>query len=61
MYIDKIGTIKADNADNALYLGTALHTGLEKDVEEVINEYYMNYPIITDEHINVYTQEDMKQ
>lgn len=51
-YIDKIGTIKADNADNALYLGTALHTGLEKDVEAAINEYYMQYPVITDEHIN---------
>lgn len=51
-YIDKIGTIKADNADNALYLGTALHTGLEKDVQTAIHEYYMQYPVITDEHIN---------
>lgn len=51
-YLDKIETIKADNADNALYLGTALHTGLEKDVETAINEYYMQYPVITDEHIN---------
>lgn len=51
-YLDKIETIKADNADNALYLGTALHTGLEKDVEAAINEYYMQYLVITDEHIN---------
>lgn len=51
-YIDKIGTIKADNADNALYLGTALHTGLEKDVQTAIHEYYMQYPVITDDHIN---------
>lgn len=51
-YKDKIQTIKADNADNALFLGTALHTGLEKNVEVAINEYYMQYPVITDEHVN---------
>lgn len=51
-YMEHLETIKADNADNALYLGTALHTGLEKDVEAAINEYYMQYPVITDEHIN---------
>ena len=32
-YCDRIQTIKADNADNALFLGTALHTGIEKGVE----------------------------
>lgn len=51
-YIDKLRTIKGDNADNALYLGTALHTGLEKDVDAAIKEYYMQYPIITDNHVN---------
>lgn len=51
-YIIKFDVIKADNYDNALYLGTALHTGLEKDVETAIKEYYMQFPIITDNHIN---------
>ncbi len=51
-YIDDLRTIKADNADNALFLGTALHTGLEKGVEAAIKEYYMQFPIITDAHIN---------
>lgn len=51
-YIDKISTIKADNADNALFLGTAMHTGLEKNVEAAIKEYYMQYPVITDSHVN---------
>lgn len=41
-----------DKPDNALYLGTALHTGLETDVENAIRTYYDNYPIIGDEHIN---------
>ena len=40
------------NADNALFLGTAIHTGIEKGVEEAIKEYYMSYPIIDDLHIN---------
>ena len=51
-YIDKILTLKPDNADNALFLGTALHTGLEKGVDAAINEYFMQYPVITDNHIN---------
>ena len=51
-YIDGIRTIKADEPDNALFLGTALHTGLEKGVDAAINEYFMQYPVITDAHIN---------
>lgn len=50
-YNQGIKTIPQDNADNALFLGTALHTGLEKDVEAAIHEYFMNYPIINDNHI----------
>lgn len=51
-YLDGLTTIPDDAADNALYLGTALHTGLEVGVEEAIQQYYSNYPIITDDHIN---------
>ena len=51
-YSDGIRTIKPDEADNALFLGTALHTGLEKGVDAAIKEYFMQYPVITDEHIN---------
>ena len=51
-YIDELKTIPDDKPDNALYLGTALHTGLEIGVEEAIQQYYSNYPIITDEHIH---------
>lgn len=51
-YIDKIETLKLDNADNALYLGTALHTGIEKDVDTAIKEYYNNFSILTNEQIN---------
>lgn len=51
-YLDGLKTIPDDKPDNALYLGTALHTGLEVGVEAAIQQYYSNYPIITDEHIN---------
>ncbi len=51
-YLDKIKVVKADNPDNALFLGTALHTGLEKDVTAAIEQYYSEYPIITEAHIN---------
>lgn len=51
-YNQGIKTIPPDNADNALFLGTALHTGLEKGVEAAVHEYFMSYPVITDAHIN---------
>ena len=51
-YCDRIQTIKSDEPDNALFLGTALHTGIEKGVEAAVNEYFMQYPVITDAHIN---------
>jgi len=51
-YVDQLETLPNDDADNALILGTALHTGLEKNVEEAIKQYYMSYPVITDLHVN---------
>jgi phage nucleotide-binding protein len=51
-YLEKLKTLPDDKPDNALYLGTALHTGLEIGVDEAIQQYYSNYPIITDDHIN---------
>jgi phage nucleotide-binding protein len=51
-YRDKILTLPPDNADHPLIIGTALHTGLEKGVTKAIDEYFMSYPIITDDHIN---------
>lgn len=51
-YVDRIKTIPADNADNALYLGTAIHTGIEKGVEAGVKAYYDCFPVIDDLHIN---------
>lgn len=45
-------TLPPDNADHPLIVGQALHTGLEKGVDAGIREYFMSYPIITDNHIN---------
>lgn len=44
--------LPTDDPANALVLGLALHTGLEKGVQPAIDEYYAAYPIITDLHIN---------
>ena len=51
-YLEGIKTLPPDEANNALLLGTCLHTGIEKDVRTAIHEYFMSYPVITDEHIN---------
>lgn len=51
-YIDKLDTLDNYEASDPLKVGTALHTGIEKDVPTAIKEYYMSYPVITDNHIN---------
>ena len=51
-YLDGIETNSPIESNNALVLGTALHTGIEKSVEEAIHQYFMAYPIIDDSHIN---------
>lgn len=50
-YLDSLETLPDDAPDNALYLGTALHTGIQVGVDEAIKEYYSNYPIISDDII----------
>lgn len=51
-YIDQIKVIPSTEPDNALFLGTAMHTGIEKDAETAVKEYFFSYPIIDDKHIN---------
>lgn len=50
-YIDELETLPTDDPANALIIGHALHTGIEKTVEAAIEEYYAAYPIITDRHV----------
>ena len=51
-YIDKLKTLPDQSADNALYLGTAIHESFETgEVEEAIKSYRSNYYIITDANI----------
>ena len=35
-----------------MIVGQAVHTGIEKSLADAVNEYYLSYPIITNEHIN---------
>lgn len=51
-YLQRITTVPAIEPDNPLILGQAVHTGIEKSLEEAIREYCFSFPIITDEHIN---------
>lgn len=48
----KLKTIPNQDAANPLYIGTALHKGLETDVETAISEYFQNYYVITDLQVN---------
>lgn len=51
-YINGYRTIPDQAPDNALYLGTALHLGLEKGVEAAIDSYKSHYYMLTTEHYN---------
>lgn len=51
-YIEGIKPYPNYDPQNALILGTALHTGVETgDIKKAIQEYYDFYPIITDTHV----------
>lgn len=50
-YHDKLETIFNCDPQSPLVLGHALHTGIEKDVDAAIKEYYAAYPVIKDQHI----------
>lgn len=51
-YIDEVKALpKTDDPANALILGHALHTGIEKTVEAAVEEYYSAFPVINDRHV----------
>lgn len=50
-YIENLQTIFNCDPQNALVLGHALHTGIEKDVQSAIKEYYSCYPVVKDSHV----------
>lgn len=50
-YVDGLKTYFNGDPANPLIVGTALHTGIEKDVKTAIAEYYSNYPVITDQNV----------
>lgn len=48
----KLKTLPDQAADNALYLGTAAHTGIQESTTAMVENYYSNYYIIDDKHVN---------
>ena len=51
-YVEGFDTIPNTEPDNALILGTALHTGIEEGVEQALDFYTSSFPILTDDHIH---------
>ena len=51
-YLEDLETLKQDEPNNALFLGGAIHKGIELNIMEVEKEYFSNYSIINDLHIN---------
>lgn len=50
-YKRKLQTLPKGDPADPLILGHALHTGIEKDVQAAIDEYYNAYPVIDDRHV----------
>ena len=50
--MEGLNTIPDTEPDNALILGTALHTGIEEGVEQALDFYQSSFPILTDDHIH---------
>ena len=51
-YVEGLNTIPDTEPDNALILGTALHTGIEEGIEQALDFYQSSFPILTDDHIH---------
>jgi len=51
-YIDDLKTVPNQDPSNALYLGNALHKGIETTVSQAIEEYLEHYYVITDSNVN---------
>lgn len=51
-YIDKLTEIPDYTANNPLLIGNAMHTGIEKGAQVMLDTYFNSYPIMTDEIIN---------
>lgn len=50
-YREGLETIFNCDPQNALVLGHALHTGIEKTTADAVKEYYSAYPVIKDAHV----------
>lgn len=51
-YVERIDTVKNQDPNNALYMGTALHEGLENDLKACIKSYISNYYVLNDKNID---------
>lgn len=51
-YLDEIKVMSSDEANNPLFLGTAIHKGIELCTDEAIKEYMNNYNVMTDLNIH---------
>lgn len=51
-YRRKLKTLPNGDPQDALILGHALHTGIEKGLNAAIDEYYNAYSVIDDRHVN---------
>ena len=51
-YVEKLRSVKSQDPSNALFMGTALHEGLENDLKACIKSYISNYYVLNDKNLD---------
>lgn len=51
-YLQELQTLPSDDPQNPLLLGTAIHRGMETDLETAVSEYLNSFPVVDDRHVN---------
>lgn len=51
-YLDKLRTLPDQTANNALYLGSGLHKGIETTTEQGVADYLSHYYVLTDDIVS---------
>lgn len=51
-YVENLRSVRSQDPSNALFIGTALHEGLENDLKACINSYISNYYVLNDKNLD---------
>lgn len=51
-YVENLRSVRSQDPSNALFIGIALHEGLENDLKACVNSYISNYYVLNDKNLD---------